>query len=96
MTHIAYISLKPAFVNRFFNDFSPFHHCTLQFDDQRMAEVECQTAPFGSIKRTAAVVACLVTMATHGRSGLSRLAFGSVAEKVLQGLSCPLFLVRPG
>ncbi len=38
----------------------------------------------------------LVAMATHGRSGLSRLAFGSVAEKVLQGLSCPLFLVRPG
>jgi len=38
----------------------------------------------------------LVAMATHGRSGLSRLAFGSVAEKVLQGLSCPLFLVKPG
>lgn len=37
----------------------------------------------------------LVAMATHGRSGLSRLAFGSVAEKTLRGLSCPLFLVRP-
>ena len=37
----------------------------------------------------------LVAMATHGRSGLSRLAFGSVAEKTLRGLSCPLFLARP-
>jgi nucleotide-binding universal stress UspA family protein len=37
----------------------------------------------------------LVIMATHGRSGLSRWAYGSVAEKVLLGASCPIFLVRP-
>jgi nucleotide-binding universal stress UspA family protein len=37
----------------------------------------------------------LIVMATHGRSGLSRWAYGSVAERVLLGVSCPLFLVRP-
>jgi nucleotide-binding universal stress UspA family protein len=37
----------------------------------------------------------LVIMATHGRSGLSRWAYGSVAGKVLLGASCPIFLVRP-
>jgi len=37
----------------------------------------------------------LIVMATHGRSGLSRWAYGSVAERVLQGASSALFLVRP-
>lgn len=37
----------------------------------------------------------LIVMSTHGRSGLSRWAYGSVTAKVLQGVSSPLFLVRP-
>jgi nucleotide-binding universal stress UspA family protein len=36
----------------------------------------------------------LVSMSTHGRSGLGRLVYGSVAEKVLQGASCPVLLIR--
>lgn len=39
----------------------------------------------------------LVAMSTHGRSGLSRWVFGSVAEHVLEGGSTPLLLIRaPG
>jgi nucleotide-binding universal stress UspA family protein len=37
----------------------------------------------------------LVVMATHGRSGLSRWVYGSVAENVLVGVSSSVFLVRP-
>ena len=37
----------------------------------------------------------LIVMATHGRSGLSRWVYGSVAENILQGVSSPVFLVRP-
>jgi nucleotide-binding universal stress UspA family protein len=37
----------------------------------------------------------LVVMATHGYSGISRLEYGSVADKVLHGVSSPIFLVRP-
>jgi nucleotide-binding universal stress UspA family protein len=37
----------------------------------------------------------LIVMSTHGRSGISRWAYGSVADKVLQGTSSPIFLVRP-
>jgi nucleotide-binding universal stress UspA family protein len=37
----------------------------------------------------------LIVMATHGRSGLGRWAFGSVAQKVLHGGSSPILLVRP-
>ncbi len=37
----------------------------------------------------------LVIMATHGRSGVSRWAYGSVAERVLMNGSSPILLVRP-
>jgi nucleotide-binding universal stress UspA family protein len=36
----------------------------------------------------------LIAMTTHGRSGLSRLIFGSVAEAVLRRASVPVFLTR--
>jgi nucleotide-binding universal stress UspA family protein len=37
----------------------------------------------------------LVVMATHGRSGLSRLVYGSVAVNLLHEVSSPIFLVKP-
>jgi nucleotide-binding universal stress UspA family protein len=37
----------------------------------------------------------LIVMSTHGRSGLGRLVFGSVAESVLRGTTVPILLVRP-
>jgi nucleotide-binding universal stress UspA family protein len=36
----------------------------------------------------------LIVMATHGRSGVQRWVFGSVAEKVLRGADVPVLLVR--
>ncbi|MCF7944469.1 MAG: universal stress protein [Spirochaetia bacterium] len=36
----------------------------------------------------------LVAMSTHGRSGFSRWAFGSVTDKVLRGGSVPVLMVR--
>ncbi len=36
----------------------------------------------------------LVAMATHGRSGIGRLVLGSVAERVLRGVSVPVLLMR--
>lgn len=35
-----------------------------------------------------------IVMSTHGRSGLSRWVFGSVAEKVMRLVDCPVLLVR--
>jgi nucleotide-binding universal stress UspA family protein len=37
----------------------------------------------------------LVVMSTHGRSGISRWAYGSVADRVLAGICSPIFLIRP-
>jgi nucleotide-binding universal stress UspA family protein len=36
----------------------------------------------------------LIVMSTHGRGGLSRVVFGSVADQVLRGAHCPTLLVR--
>lgn len=36
----------------------------------------------------------LLVMSTHGRSGLRRWVYGSVANKVLRGITCPLLLIH--
>ncbi|MCA9948694.1 MAG: universal stress protein [Anaerolineales bacterium] len=36
----------------------------------------------------------VVVMCTHGRGGIKRWIFGSVAEKVLRQTSCPILLIR--
>jgi len=38
----------------------------------------------------------LIVMSTHGYSGVGRWVFGSVADKILHGVSNPVFLVRAG
>ncbi|MFA6665536.1 MAG: universal stress protein [Armatimonadota bacterium] len=36
----------------------------------------------------------LIVMTTHGRSGLSRLVYGSVAENILRNAKIPVLLIR--
>jgi nucleotide-binding universal stress UspA family protein len=36
----------------------------------------------------------LIVIGTHGRSGISRLLFGSVAEGVVRGATMPVLLIR--
>jgi nucleotide-binding universal stress UspA family protein len=51
--------------------------------------------PAGEIVAAArAADADLIAMTTHGRSGLSRVLFGSVAEAVLRQAMIPVFLLR--
>ncbi len=38
----------------------------------------------------------LIITSTHGRSGLSHLVMGSVAEKIIRHAPCPVFVVRAG
>jgi nucleotide-binding universal stress UspA family protein len=37
----------------------------------------------------------LILMASHGRSGVSKLAFGNVADKVFRSSCVPILMVRP-
>ena len=40
------------------------------------------------------IAADLIVLGTHGRTGLSRLLMGSVAEKVVRSASCPVLTLR--
>jgi nucleotide-binding universal stress UspA family protein len=58
--------------------------CTLEKGKAEQMIVETAAADKGT----------LVTMATHGRSGMNRWLLGSVTEKVLRGGTNPMLLVR--
>jgi nucleotide-binding universal stress UspA family protein len=47
------------------------------------------------LARAEEIDADLIVMGTHGRTGLSHLVLGSVAEQVIRGASCPVLTVRP-
>lgn len=38
----------------------------------------------------------LIAMSTHGRSGVGRWVFGSVASRILEGSPVPILLIRSG
>lgn len=67
--------------------------------DRRLAvtvEVTTHEDPAVAIVRQAARTgADLITMATHGRSGLGRIALGSVGDRVLRTATVPVLLLRP-
>ncbi len=46
------------------------------------------------LKAADEINADLIAMSTHGRSGLRRLAFGSITDKVLHGSRIPVLMVR--
>ena len=58
--------------------------------------VEKGSAEDTIIEKAATDKTMLITMATHGRSGLNRFLLGSIAEKVLRGTVNPLLLIRAG
>ena len=80
------------------------HHWTKQLTELRdlvkafglPAEFEISGGiPSDSILSCALRVGCdLIVMGTHGRRGLSRLRFGSVAEAVLRRAACPVLTVK--
>ncbi len=37
----------------------------------------------------------IIVMGTHGRTGIDRIIFGSVAEKVVKAADCPVLTVKP-
>jgi nucleotide-binding universal stress UspA family protein len=47
------------------------------------------------ITTAAAERADLIVMSTHGRGGLGRVVFGSVADEVLRNSPAPVLIVRP-
>jgi nucleotide-binding universal stress UspA family protein len=46
------------------------------------------------VERARALGVSLIVMTTHGRGGLARAFFGSVADSVLRHAPCPVLLIR--
>jgi nucleotide-binding universal stress UspA family protein len=61
-------------------------------------KVECTTEKGRTdeliVDKAAADKNTLITMATHGRSGVNRWVMGSIAEKVLRSTTNPLLIIR--
>ena len=56
----------------------------------------CTGAPFLEILRYAKEKEVdLIVLGTHGRTGLSHVLLGSVAERVVRSAPCPVLTVRP-
>lgn len=62
---------------------------------QVKVEADLGHAADAIIERTRANDIDLIAMTTHGRSGITRLLFGSVAEQVVRHTSVPVLLIRP-
>lgn len=62
----------------------------------KVQSVVSSGVPFVEIIRKARDENCdLIVMATHGRTGLSHVLVGSVAEKVVRMADCPVLTIRP-
>lgn len=46
------------------------------------------------LKAADEINADMIAMSTHGRSGLRRMAFGSITDKILRGAGVPILVVR--
>jgi nucleotide-binding universal stress UspA family protein len=58
------------------------------------AEIICSTAAEGIIDYAFKDEVELIVLATHGHSGITRWALGSVADKVIRGTDKPVVLIR--
>jgi nucleotide-binding universal stress UspA family protein len=71
--------------------------CCIRPSDPRtcVQHLMAEGDPATAILRTAQENHCdLIVMGTHGRTGLSRLLMGSVAEEVGRKASCPVMTVK--
>lgn len=65
-------------------------------DDTRLGvHVRVGEPVSGLLQMAVDVKADLIVVGTHGRNGLSRLALGSVAEKLARVARCPVLVSRP-
>jgi nucleotide-binding universal stress UspA family protein len=46
------------------------------------------------IKKAGDIGSSLIVLGTHGRTGLDHIIFGSTAERVVRGASCPVLTIR--
>lgn len=65
-------------------------------DDPRMADTVCEvgSAAEGILRYAQENDVDLIVMSSHGRSGLNRWVYGSVAERVMSQAPCPTLIIN--
>ncbi|MCS6843243.1 MAG: universal stress protein [Caldilineales bacterium] len=107
---MAVVDLYPMYVYRSFTVDQSQEMERLQADLRAYLEELCRRAASGGVRAEPVVrsgqpaeeiisyaheAGCdLIVMSTHGRSGIGRWVYGSVADKVLRGADVPVLLVR--
>ena len=67
----------------------------LEEDEVNVTTVVCEGPVAEAIlEHAVALDVDLITMSTHGRGGLSRWVYGSIADRILQAASCPVLVIR--
>jgi nucleotide-binding universal stress UspA family protein len=78
------------------NDYKKIHQMLIDkvFKDYKVWTFVEEGKPFEAILKVAEEWAAdLIVLGTHGRTGLSHLLMGSVAEKVIRHSGKPLFII---
>jgi nucleotide-binding universal stress UspA family protein len=72
------------------------HISVSHFDDMARTEVVfAKDVADGVVKYAKAENVDFIAMATHGRTGLSKVLLGSVAARLLRANIAPLYMIRP-
>lgn len=89
---------SPMFTGELWNEEATRKTLEKQREDLAKAGIDVEIRATYGVESTeildAAKEANLVAMTTHGRSGISRWWFGSVAESVVRHCPCPLLVLR--
>lgn len=71
-------------------------HIRERVGDQTQVTIQTGQPAAQIIAAAEAATEPLIIMTTHGRGGIGRLVFGSVADQILRGITAPVLLIRSG
>lgn len=71
-------------------------HVRDRVGDQAQVTIKTGKPAAQIIAASEAATEPLIVMTTHGRGGIGRLVFGSVADQILRGITAPVLLIRSG
>ena len=83
--------MESNYTARLASDFEPLVQREVNFDVLHGTDAADRIVDYSNTTN-----AGLIAMATHGRTGVRRLAMGSVAMSVVHDARCPVLVARPG
>lgn len=92
--HISFNQLEKEIEEGAVKMMEKFTHETLEGFTNYKTAIETGTPYEEIIKKADEINASLIVIGTHGRTGLDHMIFGSTAERVVRGATCPVLTIR--